>query len=1101
MMYRLLLVDGFGEAITAPLHISMLREFPGSDGVSVHFRPVRNDALFESARTAGRLAYRVLVGEGVVRSQLWVEYEVLGAHINVVGRSSDLLFALALITAKWPKDTGYSVVAATGVLDGEGAVHGVDGTAQKIAAALRDLEANTRAVVFYPAADAATIDNWRGTADPPPHVELVAVAHLEEALAHLNYHLDKVYLRNPFRGLEHFEYQHHSIFFGRDREVREVLEQLLRRESAGAPGLAVEGASGSGKSSFLLAGVLPALVELRIESDVLRAAISHTPVSSAVGRAVWRPRLPAADDSAIAASILECWQALPEWQIGGSAAAPSTLEDLAGWRAAAWNPALRFVWVIDQFEELFTQGWGDALIDTFGRFLVQLQGQGVWTLASIRADALSQLKEHAGLRQVFGANEGQYYLEALTGTALDAVINLPARAADLSFGRGPDGKSLDQTLREDAYQEKGRLPQLEFTLNELYQRRSGNELTYAAYHEMGGIAGSIATMTAAVLNADGEESSRSAPRLFRSLVSVDDSGRATRRYAPLADVTGDAAQGRLLSRLLEARLCVTDQRDGQAVVAFAHDTLLQTLPALIDWLKEEAGLLQTRDLAQRETRLWEQRDHADSWLAPADKVAAFRTLQDAGIVLPDSVRSFIERSDRRVRRARHIKQAAVGVIGLLGVSLLIASIAFGLQQRRAAEAREMAARRGEFLERLLNSADPRLGGRDVTVAQLLDTAVPQIEPLVAQEPRVAASMLGLVAETNRGLGRYPAGLEANARELALLRANGGGALELSEALSLRGELLISSGRSREAVAPLEEAMHLAERQPGASKQLGAALDDLGAALEDSGNDPQAESMYQRAVDVYRHAGPGFAASVAFPLANLGVLRYNQGRYEESAVFIREALAIDRKYLPRDHPDLLGAEYNYAATLEHSHRASEAEPIFRELLESYRRVLGPDHVDTLLAQQGLAHNLLKQRRYAEAAATALPAAEGLSRVAGDSHEWTQVAWGVYGVAACLAGQGDAGLKALRRVAARQGQSADANNWRVQMTDVQIGTCMVALRRYAEAEPLLLKSIALLETQRGANFDHTQTGYRAMRDLYAGLGRPAEAAKWQAKLLPD
>lgn len=1099
MNYRLLLVDGYGKAVTSRLQIRTLREFPGSDGLSVHFRPVRNDSLFDSARAAGRLAYRILLGEGIVRSQLWIEYEVLGEPINVTGRSSDLLFALALITAQWRRDTGYAAIAATGVVDGEGRVHGVEGTVEKLAAVLRDLEPSERAIVFYPAEDAAAVDAAKAQFSVPPHIELAPVAHLEKALARLNYHLEKVYLCNPFRGLEHFGYEHHSIFFGRDREVREVVEQLLRRESADVPGLIVEGASGSGKSSFLQAGVLPSLVQVRFDADPIRAAITARPVSSAVGHAVWRPRVPAVDEAALALSLFECWRALPELAHAG-APSSSTLEALAQWRFNSWPAHLRFVWVIDQLEELCAQGASAAAIDVFGRLLLELQRQGVWTLGSIRSDALPQLKHHAALRQVFGANEGQYYLPALAGTALDAVVTLPARAADLRFGPGPDGKPLDQILREDAYREKGSLPQLEFTLHELYQQRVGNELTFAAYQALGGLAGSIATTAAAVLDADGE-SRQAAPRLFRNLVSVDDGGRAARRYAPLADIEGDEAQSRLLSRLVAARLCVTDQRDGHAVVAFAHDTLLDTLPALIDWLKEETGLLQTRELAQRDTRSWELHGHSDAWLAPADKLAAFRALSAAGIVLTPAVRDFIDRSAQRVRRTQRIKTAVVATIGVLLVSLLIAALAFALQQRRAAEASEMSARRGEFLEHLLNSADPRMGGRDVTVAQLLDGALPQIEPLVTREPRVAASMLGLVAETNRGLGRYPAGLAANERELALLRAHGGGALELSEALALRGELLISSGRASEAVEPLREARLLAEHEPHADKQLGAALVDLGAALEDSAREPEAEAAYSQAVEVYRKAGPTFAASVAFPLANLGVLRYNQGRYGESAAFIREALEIDRRYLPKDHPDLLGAEYNYAATLEHDHRVAQAEPLFRDLLASYRRVLGPDHIDTLLAQQGLAHNLLKQQRYAEAADAALPAAEGLSRIAGDSHEWTEVAWGVYGVSACLAGQGDAGLDALRRVAARQREHLEAADWRRGMTDVQIGTCLVALRRYTEAEPLLVKSIALLESQRGANFDHTQTGYRAMRDLYAGTGRPDEAAKWQAKLLPN
>src|SRR5262245_1040634 len=101
--YRLLLVNGHGEATSAELRIRPLRQFPGAGGLSVHFRPVRNDLLFESAKSGGNLGFRILAGEGIVRGQLWVEFEVLGEHLNVIGRSSELLFALALVTAGWAK--------------------------------------------------------------------------------------------------------------------------------------------------------------------------------------------------------------------------------------------------------------------------------------------------------------------------------------------------------------------------------------------------------------------------------------------------------------------------------------------------------------------------------------------------------------------------------------------------------------------------------------------------------------------------------------------------------------------------------------------------------------------------------------------------------------------------------------------------------------------------------------------------------------------------------------------------------------------------------------------------------------------------------------
>jgi WD40 repeat protein len=249
----------------------------------------------------------------------------------------------------------------------------------------------------------------------------------------------------------------------------------------------------------------------------------------------------------------------------------------------------------------------------------------------------------------------------------------------------------------------------------LYLRRSGRELTYAAYQELGGLAGSVAGKAETLLRGESLESSRSVRRLFRQLVSVDETGRATRRYASLAEIARDPAQQMLVMRLVDARLCVTDHREGESVVAFAHDSLLRTLPALTEWLKEEGALLQTRDLAQREARLWQQHGEANAWLAPPDRLSAFKALEAAEIALPAEVGRYIQRSQLQAQRAVRIKQAAVAAIALLAVAASI-SAWIASSQKHEAQLQAAAARESQ-LQLLTDSAAERLKDGDLIFAR------------------------------------------------------------------------------------------------------------------------------------------------------------------------------------------------------------------------------------------------------------------------------------------------------------------------------------------------------------------------------------------------
>ncbi len=87
-----------------------------------------------------------------------------------------------------------------------------------------------------------------------------------------------------------------------------------------------------------------------------------------------------------------------------------------------------------------------------------------------------------------------------------------------------------------------------------------------------------------------------------------------------------------------------------------------------------------------------------------------------------------------------------------------------------------------------------------------------------------------------------------------------------------------------------------------------------------------------------------------------------------------------------------------------------------------------------------------------------------------------------------------------VAAVRRKQAVADDWREASARVQLGSCLVALRRYADAEPVLLQAVPALEALRGATSERNQAGFRALRDLYANTGRAADAALVQNKIQP-
>jgi tetratricopeptide (TPR) repeat protein len=432
------------------------------------------------------------------------------------------------------------------------------------------------------------------------------------------------------------------------------------------------------------------------------------------------------------------------------------------------------------------------------------------------------------------------------------------------------------------------------------------------------------------------------------------------------------------------------------------------------------------------------------------------------------------------------------------LALIVAGAIYATQQRQVTLAREAAARRGEFLERVLKSADPNSGRRDITVAELLDAAAGSLDQSLGKEPLVEASMLGLIADTNGELGRYEPGLAASQRQLSLLESQGANALELARALQTRGELLRAYGHYADGIPVMRQAVALLNGLSGAEEERARAMNTLGQVLANTGVEGEAEQLFRQAADLDGRLRGDKRKAAGEPLQNLAVLLNRKGRNAESVAVARQALAVERQYFSADAPGVLSAEGTYAMDLEATHSLTQAEPLLRDLMIRMARVRGPDHPEALVAKVQLAEILTDLGRFAEAEQLLRAAAMSLDRVQGPDSRYAVAAWSDFAVAACSGADGELGLEAARRVDAIRARSMAPTDWHRLAAQTDIGLCLVRLHRYREAEPILQKAAADLESSRGREFYTTQLAFKALAELYQGTGRPAAALSMTAKI---
>jgi WD40 repeat protein len=552
---------------------------------------------------------------------------------------------------------------------------------------------------------------------------------------------------NPYRGLQSFDEEHKTLFFGRDRVVR-----ALGVHAKQYPLTMVLGATGTGKSSLVKAGLVPTL---RAEGWEILPIV--------------RPGISPLKSLSVAVAALGSAQGEEKPALlQGSLGALTELVDT--WSAA--HPDRPLLLVIDQLEELVTMCRDEAERELFFQLLanaVQSPAQRLRVVMTLRSDYEPQFAEGPLAAM---PSMARFVVPPMTQDELREVIERPASERVLYF-QPPE---LVDRLINEVVQTPGALALLSFTLREMYVRyveRQGSDraLTQDDYQALGGVVGALrhrATEEYTKLDSAHQTTMR---RVMLRMVSVE-GGDLARRRVPRSELRyQDAAENERVQRVIE-RLSITRlvveglDTEEEPYVEPAHDELVRGWDKLWEWIRAEHRRQDDLAFQRRLTPA------AEEWNAARDKQVRHGLLwQDAArcTVLRQVLKSseswlngietqFADQSSRRLRRNRRIRATLTTVLGVLTfLAFLLAWAA--MKTREIALSRQLAA---QALSEMPNRLDRAL---------LLAVAANQIR------------------KTNEARSSLFATVQYSPRLAAILRAHG--PLVSGVAISPGGELAAS----------------------------------------------------------------------------------------------------------------------------------------------------------------------------------------------------------------------------------------------------------------------------------------------------------------------
>jgi formylglycine-generating enzyme required for sulfatase activity len=415
----------------------------------------------------------------------------------------------------------------------------------------------------------------------------------------------ELWRRSPFPGLRAFTEQDASIFFGRGRETDDLVGRINSNRF-----VAVIGASGSGKSSLVWAGLIP-----RLEANAIRSEDASSK------EWLWLRFTPGGvgDNPFMALAVeLKPYLAREPRDIALELADdPDALSGLLQQVLAGRSDCAELLLFIDQLEELITVV-SPTHRGPFAEMLCRAVAAGRFrVVATLRADFYHRMIP-LSRALVELLQDGSFPLGAPDVVSLHEMIVRPAERAGLQF----EG-DLDHMIVRDTGSEPGALALMAYLLDELYHRRSADgRLTREAYDDLGGVAGAIGKRAEQVFSKLSPDVQKVLPHVFRRLVEVDEHGTAARQRARLADIERSApkAAEQLVREFTKARLLVADTQERSPTVEVAHEALFVRWDRLANWIEQTEDDLRLLRQVKLAAEDWDRNSRYDAYRWPDERL-------------------------------------------------------------------------------------------------------------------------------------------------------------------------------------------------------------------------------------------------------------------------------------------------------------------------------------------------------------------------------------------------------------------------------------------------------------------------------------------------